>query len=326
MPAPLLPPEADLTIGFAHVAYQLGQEFATRGSSARAFEVRRLDELRAHVAEADVLVISGLWCNELVKSAPRLRFIQSISAGTDQFDLSLLLSRGIRLASAQGANERAVAEHAMALILALVRQLPQARDNQAKSFWRGMIADRTRREDELGGKLLLIVGLGRIGSRLAHLAKAFDMRVIGLRRSSAANDSAADSVLGMDHFGEALGQADVLALTCPLTPETRGLIGAEALARCKPGTLLINVARGPVVDEPALVQALQAGRLAGAGLDCFTEEPLPPTSALWRMEQVLITPHTAGETRRYEANVVDLLLDNVGRLHRGEANLRNGVV
>ena len=326
MPDSLLPPEADLSIGFAHVAYQLGQEFATRGSSARAFEVRRLDELRARVAEADVLVISGLWCNELVKSAPRLRFIQSISAGTDQFDLSLLLSRGIRLASAQGANERAVAEHAMALILALVRQLPQARDNQAKSFWRGMIADRTRREDELGGKLLLIVGLGRIGSRLAHLAKAFEMRVIGLRRSSPVNDGAADSVLGMDHFGEALGQADVLALTCPLTPETRGLIGAEALARCKPSALLINVARGPVVDEPALVQALQAGRLAGAGLDCFTEEPLPPTSALWRMEQVLITPHTAGETRRYEANVVDLLLDNVGRLHRGEANLRNGVV
>ncbi|HZB63291.1 MAG TPA: NAD(P)-dependent oxidoreductase [Microvirga sp.] len=88
-----------------------------------------------------------------------------------------------------------------------------------------------RREDELGGKLLLIVGLGRIGSRLARLAKVFDMRVIGLRRSSAANDSAADSVLGMDHFGEALGQADVVALTCPLTPETRGLIGAEALAR-----------------------------------------------------------------------------------------------
>jgi phosphoglycerate dehydrogenase-like enzyme len=86
MPDPLLPPEADLTIGFAHVAYQLGQEFATRGSSARTFEVRSLDALRAHLAEADVLVISGLWCNELVESAPRLRFIQSISAGTDQFD------------------------------------------------------------------------------------------------------------------------------------------------------------------------------------------------------------------------------------------------
>ncbi|HZB63292.1 MAG TPA: hypothetical protein VE423_11560 [Microvirga sp.] len=143
MPAPLLPPEADLTIGFAHAAYQLGQEFATRSSSARTFEVRSLDALRARVAEADALEISGLWRNELVESAPRLRFIQSISAGTDQFDLSLLTSRGIRLASAQGANERAVAEHAMALILALVRQLPQARDNQARSFWRGMIADRT---------------------------------------------------------------------------------------------------------------------------------------------------------------------------------------
>jgi D-2-hydroxyacid dehydrogenase (NADP+) len=301
MPDSLLPPEADLTIGFAHVAYQLGQEFATRGSNARAFEVRSVDELRARVADADVLVVSGLWRNELIEAAPRLRFIQSISAGTDQFDQAMLTSRDILLASAQGANERAVAEHAMALILALVRQLPQARDNQAKSSWRGMIADRTRREDELGGKLLLIVGLGRIGSRLARLAMSFDMRVVGIRRSSAANDSAADSVLGMDHLGEALGQADVVALTCPLTPETCGLIGAEALARCKASAVLINVARGPVVDERALVVALQSGRLAGAGLDCFIEEPLPPTSPLWRMEQVLITPHTAGETRRYEA-------------------------
>jgi D-2-hydroxyacid dehydrogenase (NADP+) len=250
-------------IGFAHVAYQFEQEFATRSSSARTFEVRSLDELRARVADADVLVVSGLWRNELVEAASRLRFIQSISAGTDQFDKAMLASRGIRLASAQGANERAVAEHAMALILALVRQLPQARDNQAKSSWRGMIADRTRREDELGGKLLLIVGLGRIGSRLARLAKVFDMRVVGIRRSPGVDDGTADSILWIDHLGEALGQADVIALTCPLTPETRGLIGAEALARCKPGTLLVNVARGPVVDEPALVEALQAGRLAG---------------------------------------------------------------
>jgi phosphoglycerate dehydrogenase-like enzyme len=278
------------------------------------------------VAEADVLVVSGLWRNELIEAAPRLRFIQSISAGTDQFDQAMLPSRGIRLASAQGANERAVAEHAMALMLALVRQLPQARDNQAKSFWRGMIADRTRREGELGGKLLLIVGLGRIGSRLARLAKSFDMRVVGIRRNPGADDGIADTILGIDRLGESLGQADVVALTCPLTPETRGLIGAETLARCKASALLINVARGPVVDEPALVEALQAGRLAGAGLDCFTDEPLPPTSPLWRMEQVLITPHTAGETRRYEERVVDILLDNLARLHRGEVRLHNEVV
>jgi phosphoglycerate dehydrogenase-like enzyme len=326
MPNPLLAPEADLTLGFAHVAYQLGQEFANRGSSANTFEVRNLDELRARVAEVDALVVSGLWRNELVEAASRLRFIQSICAGTDHFDQAMLTSRGIRLASAQGTNERAVAEHAIALILALVRQLPQARDNQARSSWRGMIADRTRREDELGGNLLLIVGLGRIGSRLARLAKVFDMRVVGIRRSPGVDDGTADSILGIDHLGEALGQADAIALTCPLTPETRGLIGAEALSRCKPSALLINVARGPVMDESALVGALQAGRLAGAGLDRFTEEPLPPTSPFGRMEQVLITPHSTGETRRYEANVVDVLLDNVARLPRGEVNLRNGIV
>ena len=132
-----------------------------------------------------MLVISGLWRNALLDRAPRLRYIQSIGAGTDQFPRETLARRGIRLASARGVNARAVAEHAMALILALSRRLPEARDNQARRVWRGMIGDLARREDELGGKTLLIVGLGDIGGRLARLAKAFDMRVIGLRRDPA---------------------------------------------------------------------------------------------------------------------------------------------
>ena len=129
-----------------------------------------------------MLVVSGLWRNELIASAPRLRFIQSVSAGTDQYDKAALAAAGIRLASAQGVNERAVAEHAMALILALTRQLHLARDNQSAKHWRPMIGERARREDELGGKTLVIVGLGRIGQRLARLARAFDLRVIGVRR------------------------------------------------------------------------------------------------------------------------------------------------
>src|SRR5439155_17048456 len=139
-------------------------------------------ELASRIGEADVLVVSGLWRNELLERAEKLRFIQSISAGTDQYGRDALRARGVRLASAQGANERAVAEHAIALILALARQLPQARDNQTAHKWRGMISDIAKREDELGGKTLVIVGMGRIGSRLATIAKAFDMRVVGVKR------------------------------------------------------------------------------------------------------------------------------------------------
>ena len=182
-----------------------------------------------------------------------------------------------------------------------------------------MIGDLAEREDELGGKTLLIVGLGRIGGRLARLAKAFDMRVIGLRRDPAAGRGAADAVHRMDELKSLLPEADFVALTCPLTKETENLIDAEALGRMKPSAHLVNVARGRVVDEAALVEALAARRIAGAGIDVTAEEPLAPNSPLWGMPHVLITPHTAGETRRYEDNVIEILRDNLGRLWRGEA-------
>jgi len=237
-----------------------------------------------------------------------------------------LARRGIRLASARGVNARAVAEHAMALILALSRRLPEARDNQRTRVWRGMIGDLSQREDELGGKTLLVVGLGDIGGRLARLGKAFDMRVVGLRRDPSNGPGSADSVHPMGALKSLLPEADVVALTCPLTPETENLVDAEALDGMKPSAHLVNVARGRVVDEAALTLALQARRIAGAALDVTAEEPLAPGSPLWGMAQVLITPHTAGETRRYEDNVIAILRDNLDRLGRGDQELRNQVV
>lgn len=319
---PALPPDSDLTICFAHAAYQLQAEFARRGHAARSFEVRSLDELKARAGEADVLVVSGLWRNELIAACPKLRFVQSISAGADQYDKSAFAAAGVRLATAQGANERAVSEHAMALILALTRQIHLARDNQTARHWRPMIGDRARREDELGGKTLAIIGLGRIGLRLATLASAFGMRVIGVRRSPEKQPDV-EAVVRPDQLLEVMAQADIVALTCPLTPETEGLIGAQALAAMKPSALLINVARGKVVDEAALLAALRENRIAGAGLDCFHDEPLPENSPFWSLPQVIVTPHSAGETRAYEANVVDLLIENLGRLAKGDATLRN---
>ena len=320
------PSRDGLTIGFAHVAYRAAEEFAARRTGAAHFEVRTLEELERRAREADVLVVSGLWRNALITSAPKLRFVQSFSAGTDQFDKALFMKRGVRLASAQGANERAVAEHAIGLILALTRQLHLARDNQRARRWRGMIGDRALREQELSGKTVAIVGLGRIGMRLAALARAFDMRVIGVRRTARPELGVADQVVGQADLAQALAGADVVALTCPLTPETEGLIGPAALAALKPGTLLINVARGKVVDEAALLAALADGRVRAAALDCFHEEPLPVNSPFWALPNVLITPHTAGETERYEQNVVDILVDNIERLLRGETVLRNQVV
>ena len=326
MAARTLPAKDRLKICFAHVAYRMGERFALRNTGMQSFEVRSLDELASRIGEADVLLVSGLWRNEMIAKAPRLAFIQSISAGLDQYSRDDLRAAGIRLASAQGANERAVAEHAISLILALARHLPQGRDNQTALKWRGMISDIAQREDELGGKTLVIVGMGRIGSRLATLAKAFDMRVIGVKRDPSKGQGAADAVVAQGRLLDVLPEADFVALTCPLTPETEKLIDARALAAMKRSAYLVNVARGRVVDEPALIKALADGTIAGAAVDCAWEEPLPATSPLWTAKNIMITPHTAGETRRYEDNVLDLLMENLGRLQRGETELKNGVV
>jgi phosphoglycerate dehydrogenase-like enzyme len=322
----MLPTSDKLSICFAHVAYQLHERFSALETGIGSFAVRDPETLQLRLGEADVLVISGLWQNGLLDRAKKLRFIQSIGAGTDQFPRDELTKRGIRLASARGVNARAVAEHAMALILALSRRLPEARDNQAQRVWRGMIADLAEREDELGGKTLLIVGLGDIGGRLARLAKAFDMHVIGLRRNPDAGQGAADAVRRMEELELVLPEADFVSLTCPLTKETENLITVGAFRRMKPSAYLVNVARGRVVNEAALVEALAKRHIAGAGIDVTAEEPLAPGSPLWGMAQALITPHTAGETRRYEDNVIEILRDNLGRLWRGERQLRNQVV
>jgi D-2-hydroxyacid dehydrogenase (NADP+) len=326
MSARPLPARDKLTVCFAHVAYRLGERFALRNTGLDWFEVRSYEDLRARIEDLDVLLCSGLWRNELIAAARKLVLIQSVSAGTDQYSRDALAAAGIRVASAQGVNERAVAEHAIGLILALVRQIPGARDNQVAKKWRGMIGDISKREDELGGKTLLIVGMGRIGSRLAALARAFDMRVVAVRRDPSRGTGAADEVVGQEGLLGILPQADFVTLTCPLTPETENLIDAKALAAMKPSAFLVNVSRGRVVNEPALIEALDQKRIAGAALDCVWEEPLTASSALWGVPDVLITPHTAGETRRYEDNVIDLLLENLERLWRGEAVLRNQVV
>jgi phosphoglycerate dehydrogenase-like enzyme len=322
----MLAPRDKLTICFAHAAYRMGEQFARRNTNIAHFQVRSLDEFKARIGEAHVVVVSMMWRNEFAELASKLQFIQSISAGLDQYDRDLLGRRGIRLASAAGVNAEAVAQHAMALILALKRQLHTGRDNQAAKVWRGMISEIGAREDQLNGKTLLIVGIGRIGSGLARLAQAFEMRVIATRRDPSAGAQGAHAVYAHDRLPELLPQADIVALTCPLTPQTENLIDANAISLLKPSATLINVARGRVVDEEALIKALQEKRVAAAGLDVTREEPLPAASPLWTMPNVLITPHTAGETQRYEDAVIDILLDNLERMWRGESTLHNQVI
>jgi D-2-hydroxyacid dehydrogenase (NADP+) len=322
----MLPPKDQIRICFAHPAYQMAERFAARNSGIAHVQVRSAQDLLAEIPRTDVLVISQMWKNELVGSAKKLKFIQSISAGRDQYDGELLRARSIRLTTAAGITTHAVAEHAMAMILALRRHLHTARDNQLRKHWRGMISHIPSREDELGGKTLLIVGLGRIGTRLARLAKAFDMRVVATKRDPSRGAEEADVVFRNDRLPDLLPSADIVVLTCPLTPDTQNLIDAKAIAAMKPSAHLINVARGAIVDEAALIRALQEERLGAAGLDVMRDEPLPVSSPLWEMPNVLITPHKAGETQRIEDGVIDVLMENLARQWRGETVLENEVV
>ncbi|WP_424626901.1 D-2-hydroxyacid dehydrogenase [Bradyrhizobium sp. SYSU BS000235] len=313
------------TILFGHVAYQLGDAFKARGNRERYIEVRSIDDVEAKLHDADVLVVSRFWRNEWIERAERLKFVQAVSAGTEQFDRARLAARGIRLASAQGANAGAVAEHAIGLLLSLSRHLHFARDRQREHLWRPMISDPNVREQELSGKTIAIVGLGEIGQRIAVLSKALGMRVIGVNRSGRAPQGI-DSIRTIDRLSQILPEVDVVVLACPLTPDTQNLIGGRQLKAMKRNAFLINVSRGRVVDEAALIEALADDIIAGAGLDCFHEEPLPASSPLWDFKNAIITPHSGGETRSYEIRVIDILTENLGRLARGETQLRNQVV
>ncbi|MEX2615197.1 MAG: D-2-hydroxyacid dehydrogenase [Alphaproteobacteria bacterium] len=317
---------ADATIHFAHSAYQLSALFEKRNTGIRHFQTWTPEDTRARMGEAEILVISGVWKNDMLPGADRLRFIQVCGAGYDQFDQEALRAKSVRLANGSGVNVNAVSDHAMALTLALTRQIHTGRDNQHRAHWRGMISDLTKREDELPGKTMLIFGLGKIGGRLARLAKAFDMHVIGLKRDISAPVEHVDELHPSLALQALLPRADVVALTCPLTPETRNVIDGAALAAMKPSAWLINVARGGCVDEAALIDAMQRNAIAGAGIDVTAAEPLAADSPLWGLENVMLTPHTGGETRQYEDNVIDILLENLDRLSKGREPLHNQVV
>jgi phosphoglycerate dehydrogenase-like enzyme len=169
--------------------------------------------------------------------------------------------------------------------------------------------------------------MGRIGSHLALLAKAFGMKVIGIRRDPSQGENGADSIYGMGDLVKLVPQADIVALTCALTPETTGLMSAGAFKAMKPSSVFVNVARGKVADEAALIDTMKNNRIWAAAIDVTAEEPLPAASPLWTMPNVFVTPHTAGETRAYEDNVIDILIENLDRLWRDEkAALRNQVL
>jgi phosphoglycerate dehydrogenase-like enzyme len=253
---------------------------------------------------------------EAVQCASRLKWIHSTAAGVDQLLYPEIRERGITITASMGIHQPLV-EHVFAFLLALERRLHVAMRQQFQRKW-----DRAHTVgDEVAGKTLGILGLGTIGKQLVRKAQAFDMHVIGTKRTPTSIPGV-DRVLPPEGLPEVLHGSDAVVVALPLTPQTRGLLGERELQMMKSTAWLINVGRGPIVQEAPLVRTLRAGRIAGAALDVFEHEPLRPDSPLYELENVILTPHVSGASPRYMDRAVPLFCDNLARYLRG-APLRN---
>jgi len=249
-------------------------------------------DLTGRVQADAILSRQGQVTAAAMAASTRLRIVARHGVGADDVDVAAAAARGVLVTRAPASNSRAVAEHTLALLLALVKDLKPLGAVVAAGGWRGA----TTKVRDVAGLRLALLGFGAIGQAVARLARAFDMTVTAL--GPTAPDAAFTDTARAASLPALLAGADVLSLHCPLTPQTRGLIDARALAALPPGALLINTARGAIVDEAALLAALDSGHLAGAGLDVFAEEPPAPGLALRRHPRVVATPHIAGVTDR----------------------------
>lgn len=251
---------------------------------------------------------------DLPDLAPNLRWIQGTSAGIGQYvKRNGYLDRTDWIfTTASGVHARPLAEFALMVMLMFAKDygyLQRSKETQTWMRYCGI---------ELAEKTLGIVGLGKIGRETARLAKAFDMRVIGTRRDPTATIAHVDQLYANDHLLDMLSQTDFLVLSCPHTPETEKMIGARELAALPDGAILINIARGAVVDQPALIEALERGHLGGAALDVTDPEPLPPGNPLWTMPNVIISPHSASTAVSENGKIVRIFIENLKRYLKGD--------
>ena len=277
-------------------------------------------ELVAPESEAEMLdvmpqveVVFGSLSREMFRRGERLRLVQTWGAGVDGQLFKAFVDSNVVLTSGRGTVGVHLAEHAMALLLGLTRGIAWA---VRKPGWDQRMPIRNA-SWELVGLTMGIVGLGGTGRELAKRADAFGMRVMAVDPEDVDVPACVASCWKMDRFHDVLALSDVVAVCAPLTPDTRGLFDENAFRSMKSGSLLINVTRGGIMDEDALVDALARGRIAGAGLDVVPVEPLPPDHPLWKLDNVLITPHTAGGSPNRQDRIVNLCCENLKRLHAG---------
>lgn len=286
-------------------------------------EARR--NLETIMARTEVLLSNPVVPDDVATLAPVLKWLQLTSAGVDRLLDAPVFRAGITVTTASGIHAVPISEYVLGAMIAFAKGFPKAFRAQAEGVWRPYWPD------ELEGRTVGVIGMGAIGARVAHLAHHLGMRVLAIRRSTERRSPGKDA--GAPHIDEflpprdlpnLLAESDYVVVAVPLTGESRGLIGEAELRMMKPSAVIINIARGAVIDEGALVRALKEGWIAGAALDVYQMEPLPQDSALWGLENVILTPHISGGTPRYMERAVDLFCENLRHYLAGEP-LRNVV-
>ena len=269
------------------------------------FQQWETDPLPCDAAWVEGVVCNSLFLHHPIETFPNLRYIQTISAGLDRVDVDYVSAHGIELHNARGVYSVPMAEFAVGGVLQLYKQAKTFFENQKSHTW-----EKHRDLRELCGKTVTILGCGSVGTECAKRFRAFGCRVLGVDLI-VGKDGSYDEMHPLAELNRLLPETDVLVLTVPLTKDTRGMIGADRLARLKPSGVLVNIARGPVVDEAALADALQSGSLSGAVLDVFETEPLSETSPLWDMDTVVLTPHNSFAGEGNSERLANLIIHNL---------------
>jgi phosphoglycerate dehydrogenase-like enzyme len=268
-------------------------------------------------ALADAEAVFGGFSPERLRAvlahAPKVRWLHTFSAGVDRHVPVLAGRDDVLLTNNTGAYDVPIAEHVIAMIFAAAKRVPEHLAAQGRGEWRREVA-----HVEVRGATLVILGMGSIGTELARLASGIGMRVIGVRRDPSRPAPGVARVVAPERFSEVVGEADYVAVTAALTPQTTGMVSAAIIRALRPTAWLINIARGPIVDEAALIEALRERRIGGAALDVFETEPLPPASPLWKLDNAILTPHVSNSSPKVRERSLALVVENVRRFRAGE--------
>lgn len=299
------------------IATEEGDEYFGLLDGIPGLEIVRVSanrDLASEIVDADVLY--GRPDAKALAAAKHLKLVQSQSAGVDfLMDFPELVESDVVLANTRGAHAPSIAEHAFALLLALTRKIPLSLDYQHKHQWRWEGSYRQPRE--IMGSTIGILGYGQIGRAIAQRASGFEVQVLAVDVYPGGGDRFVETVWPVDRLHDMLAQTDILMVAAPLTRETHHMLSATEFATMPPGSIVIAVSRGGIIDEPALADSLLSGHLYAAGLDVAEIEPLPPDSPFWDMDNVLLSHHLAGSSWQKERRCVEILVENLRRLQDG---------